>query len=79
MSRDVRHVTHVLYPNTTDDDHGPWENPAAAEEIAALLDDGYAIVDTSVAPITSPWVRAAELVSATRLVLVTTLVRATPA
>ncbi|WP_261164585.1 hypothetical protein [Microbacterium sp. Marseille-Q6965] len=76
MTRDVRHVTHVLYPNATEDDHGPWENPAASDEIARLLDEGYDIVDTSVAPLTSPWVRATQMVSATRLVLVTTLVRA---
>lgn len=75
MTNDVRHVTHVLYPNTTDDDHGPWENPEAADEISRLLDEGFRIVDTSVAPLTSPWVRATQLVSATRLVLVTTLVR----
>jgi len=75
MSRDVRHVTHVLYPRGDGDDHGPWENPDATADIASLLDEGYEIVDTSVAPITSPWVRAERMVSATRLVLVTTLVR----
>lgn len=76
MTREVRHVTHVLYPRSDGDDHGPWDNPEATKEIASLLEEGYEIVDTSVAPITSPWVRAAQMVSATRLVLVTTLVRA---
>ncbi|WP_261167314.1 hypothetical protein [Microbacterium sp. Marseille-Q6965] len=79
MSRDVRHVTHVLYPTAQDDDHGPWSNPEAAAEIEALLADGYEIADTSVAPLTSPWLWSGRMVSSTRLVLVTTLVRPGPA
>lgn len=74
MASEVRQVAHVLYPQDAGDE-GPWRNSDANAELARLVDQGFEVVSTSTELLRTEWVRAMEVVTDLRLVVVTTLAR----